>query len=63
MADIDPSGWKSYSGPDGTIRAEVIVTKRVLRAMSLRQKQDLEAGSYLLARAFEPDQPIAYVHD
>lgn len=52
---IDPSGWESFTEPDGTVRLKVIVTRHALRAMSPRQLADLENGTALVAAAFESD--------
>lgn len=58
---LDPSGWTSWTTLSGTTHATVVVTERARRAMSPRQVRDLQRGSEMVARAFEPDEPASYV--
>jgi hypothetical protein len=57
---LDPSGWTTYMQDDGSMRAEVVLTRRAQTAMSARQLADFLEACRLMSRAFTPDEPVTY---
>ena len=54
---IDPSGWRTFTHDDGSIRVEAVLTRRAQLAMSSRQITDFGQACKLMSRAFAPEEP------